>query len=259
MSEYVSPAHRSDKLSLDDLQTLDLATSTLRENRIVGFDNNDIRARPFKLLRTSFAKKMAEVSGCLVGITSATPAAGKSFLSLNLAISLSKVTEDPVFLVDLDLRRASIAEELGISPELGIESYLAGTCQDLAEIGVRINGTNLGVFPAIRRKRNTAELLATEQYSEMIERFRTNTRASAVLFDLPPTFANDDTMISLGKLDGYILVVDSGKTTKRQVLEVMAMLDPTPCLGTILNRYHGGFNDSYGYGYGSSNYGRYYE
>ncbi len=231
----------------------------IRKHRIVGFDARDARARPFNLLRTSFAKKLKEEGHRLVGVTSATPAAGKSFLSMNLASSLARVVEEPVYLVDLDIRRASLAEEIGLEPEFGIESYLEGSVDDLAAIGRRIDGTNLCIFPAIRRANNTAELLAGERFSQLIAMLRDQSDAAIVLFDLPPAFANDDAMISLAQLDSFVLVVDSGKTTKRHVQDVMAMLYPTPCVGSILNRYRGGLGDSYGYGYGGPNYGKYYD
>jgi Mrp family chromosome partitioning ATPase len=54
-------------------------------------------------------------------------------------------------------------------------------------------------------------------------------------------------------------VVDAGKTTKNQVKEALAMMQPTSCLGTVLNRYRGGLADSYGYGYGYGAYQQYYE
>ena len=50
----------------------------------------------------------------------------------------------------------------------------------------------------------------------------------------------------------------SGKTTRRQIEDVTAMLDPVPCVGSILNRYQGGFGDAYGYGYYGDDYTKYY-
>ncbi len=178
---------------------------------------------------------------------------------MNLASSLARVVDEPVYLVDLDIRRASLGEEIGLEPDHGIESYLEGSVDDLAAIGRRIEGTNLCIFPAIRRANNTAELLAGERFSQLIATLRDQSDAAIVLFDLPPAFANDDAMISLAQLDGFVLVVDSGKTTKRHVQDVMSMLYPTPCVGSILNRYRGGLGDSYGYGYGGPDYSKYYD
>ena len=74
---------------------------------------------------------------------------------------------------------------------------------------------------------------------------------------MPPAFANDDAMLSIGHLDGYILVVDSTETSKAHVQEAMSMLAPGRCLGTVLNRYAGRMFDKYGYG--SYAYAKYYE
>jgi Mrp family chromosome partitioning ATPase len=78
--------------------------------------------------------------------------------------------------------------------------------------------------------------------------------------DLPPAFANDDAAIITGKLDAYIMVVEDGRTTKKQIRETINMLSPATCAGTVLNRYFGGIvPDDYGYGYGHSGaYGDYY-
>lgn len=260
MADADLPLSRDQELlTLSSLANFTPPLTAIKKHRIVGFDNRDARARPFNLLRTSFAKKLKEEGHRLIGVTSATPAAGKSFLSMNLASSLARVTEEPVFLVDLDIRRASLAEEIGLVAERGIESYLEGDIGDLSDVGHRIEGTKLGVFPTVRRTRNTAELLAGERFAQMVDTLRNRSEASIVLFDLPPAFANDDAMISLSKLDGFVLIVDSGKTTRRHVEDVMSMLYPTPCIGSILNRYRGGLGDSYGYGYGGPNYGKYYE
>ena len=246
------------QLMLDAFEPFSPPVSEIKKHRIVGFDNRDARARPFNLLRTSFAKRLKEGGHKLVGVTSATPAAGKSFLSINLASALARVSEEAVFLVDLDIRRASLAEEIGLEAETGVESFLEGTVSDLQSIGRRIEGTKLVLFPAVRRSRLTAELLAGERFGQMIETLRAS-EAATILFDLPPAFANDDAMISLAALDAFVLVVDSGKTTRKHVQDVLAMLYPTPCVGSILNRYHGGLGDSYGYGYGGPNYGKYYD
>lgn len=246
-------------LRLADLAPFSPARAELNSHKLVGFDSRDMRARPFNLLRSSLSKKLKESGVRLIGMTSATPAAGKSYLSLNLASSLARLAEQPIFLVDLDIRRASIAEEIGLTIDRGIESFLEAETADLASLGYRVEGSELGIFPTVRRKRSTAELLAGERFAEMIEIFRNRCDAATILFDLPPAFASDDTMISLELLDGYVLVVDSGKTTRKHVEDVLAVLHPTPCIGTILNRYSGGFTDTYGYGYGGPDYGKYYD
>lgn len=246
-------------LDLNNLPVFTPDPTVLTDQLIVGLDSRDSRSRAFNLLRTTLAKRMKEKGHRLIGVTSATPSAGKSFLSLNLAASLSRVTEDDVILVDLDLRRASIADGVGMQVKRGVSEFLNGEVSDLALIGSRIHETQLVVFPTKTVAKNTAELISGPNFEKFISDLRQNTGNGIILFDLPPAFANDDAMLILGQLDAYVMVIDSGKTNAKQVQDVLAMLDPVPCIGTVLNRYNGGFADNYGYGYGTSAYAKYYD
>jgi Mrp family chromosome partitioning ATPase len=243
-------------LRLDRLQVVQPNRGAVEANKIVGFDSRDKRSRPFNLMRTQLAKQLAETKIRLIGVTSATPAAGKSFLSANLAASLSRVLKAPTFLVDLDLRRGCVAEELGVEFQAGISDYLLGKRQNLEEIGLRVDGTRFAVFPTRAVSIDSAQAIAGGRFGSLVEAMRDHTGGAVIIFDLPPVFANDDAVLSTRLLDGYIMVVDSGKTTRRQLTDAMDMLNPIPCLGTVLNRYAGGVLDSYGYG--STNYDTYY-
>jgi capsular exopolysaccharide synthesis family protein len=246
--------------ALADLPIFTPDATVLDRHVVVGFDSRDSRARPFNLLRTQVAKRIAGANARIVGITSATPNAGKSFLSLNLAAAMSRVAEQSVYLIDLDLRRGSISDELGIEPEVGISDFLEGATDDLGKIGWRVDGTNLAVFPTRPISGNSAELLANDRFGQIVNAFRAIKENAIILCDTPPAFANDDTMIAMQKLDGFIMVVDSGNTTRKQVEDTLEMLQPAPCLGAVLNRYNGGILETYGYGYGygSKAYDAYY-
>ena len=246
-------------LRLETLPVFTPEPAVLSDQLIVGLDSRDSRSRAFNLLRTTLAKRMKEKGHRLIGITSATPSAGKSFLSLNLAASLSRVSEEPVVLVDLDLRRASIANGVGMQVKRGVSDLLLGEVSDLSLIGSRVHDSQLVLFPTKTVAKNTAELISGPRFDKFIADLRHDTGNSTILFDLPPAFANDDAMLILGQLDAYIMVIDSGKTNAKQVQQVLAMLNPVPCIGTVLNRYNGGFADNYGYGYGSSAYAKYYD
>jgi len=255
------PAHvqTTEALELQALPSLALDQGYLAEHKIVGLNSRDSRSRAFNLLRTSILKVLdAGEAPHLIGITSATPAAGKSFISANLALSLAKVAEGAVVLVDLDLRRGSIASELGLEPARGIRDFLAGNAR-LQQVGLRVEGLPLTVLATNPASQESAELLVGARFLDLLRTLRALPAHTMVLFDLPPVFANDDAMLSVKHLDGYILVVDSSETSKGHVKEALAMLSPSPCIGTVLNRYKGGMLDRYGYGYGAGAYGKYYE
>ena len=223
--------------------------------KLVGFDSKDVRSRPFNLLRAQLIKKLTETGARLVGITSPAPNAGKSFVASNLAASLSQLSNKKVYLVDLDLRRASIGEIFGINDTAGVGSFLTESTEALVDLGRQIGETNLTVYPTRPVDVSSSELMVSSRMDSLLSRARALEPEAIILFDLPPVFANDDAMLVAEKLDGVLVVVEQGVTNKKQLQGALQLLHPTPVLGTILNRFDGGTTDIYGYG---GKYDRYY-
>lgn len=236
------------------------AIRAIREDGIsaelVALTERDVKARPFKLLRTSLERLMADNGYQSVGITSASPGAGKSFIASNLAASLSQLPGRDVVLVDLDLQRASIADLFGLEDTGGVIEYLSGETDDLASLGCRLPSTGLIVLPTFIRRTSSAELLASDRLGRLIEAVTAAPERPLAVCDLPPLFVSDDAMLAAQALDAILLVVEQGTTTKKQVEACYQLLYPTKILGTIFNRYAGGFTDPYGY-YGG--YGKYHQ
>lgn len=228
----------------------DVSPEDLASRLVVGFDGTDSRSRPFNLLRSQLNRLIRSRDWRIIGMTSATPSAGKTFCSVNLAAAWSRISDAPVILCDLDLRRGTVARALGIEPERSLDQYLRGEIDDWQDVLVRIGETNLLVLPSHRPYADSSALLASERFTSLMADLRALSKEHFVLCDLPPVFANDDAMLSVRELDSYLFVVDHGLTTARQLEDGLAMLSPTPCVGTIINRYNGGLGDDYGYGYG---------
>lgn len=245
--------------TIEQLPLLTLDPDVLDENHIVGFNGRDVRSRAFNLLRSQFVKRLNTNNWRMIGVTSASPAAGKSFTSMNLAAALSRLPDRVVYLFDLDLRRGSLAEAIGLKAEYGLGEFLEGDVHDLRQVGWRLSAGNLALFPCFPNMVNSSELLAGDRFEALMAGMASLPDNAIILCDLPPAFANDDTIMVAQQLDAYLMIVEQGVTTAKQVRETRALLDPTPCLGAVLNRYEGGFNDPYGYGYGyGSAYGKYY-
>jgi protein-tyrosine kinase len=251
-----------DALQIPEVETLtpfELDPAHLQAHRVVGFNRRDIQARPFSLLRSQVIKKMAANGWKIVGITSATPAVGKSFLSANLAAAMSRLPDRQIYLLDCDVRRGSLAELFGIRGEDGLAEFLEDPNISLDTIGRRLGSDSLSVYPAYPTVGLSAELFDTTRFRSLVAGLRALPDSAIILCDLPPAFANDDAMIISQQLDAYIMVVEQGQTTQAQLRDTMRLLSPAPCLGTVLNRYQGGFGDPYGYGYGyNDSYDKYY-
>ncbi|WP_277980022.1 CpsD/CapB family tyrosine-protein kinase [Sphingomonas phyllosphaerae] len=235
------------------------STAEAKQRGIYGFDSRDVRSRPFNMLRSRLLKLQRHKGWRLFGIVSATPAVGKSFCATNLAAALSRTPGLDTYLVDLDLRRGSIAYNFGIPVERGMRDYLEGDVDSLAAFACHPQGERLVILPTDRAPAHSAELLASSRMERTIASMRAVTAPSIFLCDLPPVFANDDATIVTTKLDAFIMVVEEGRTTKKQVKDALHVLDQAPCAGVVLNRFDGGLlADSYGYGYGAG-YADYYK
>jgi protein-tyrosine kinase len=232
----------------------------LNQRGVYSFNSRDKKSRAFNLLRSQVLKLMAARNWSVIGITSATPSVGKSFVAANLAAAIARTPDTDVCLFDLDLRRSSVAEIFGLEGEVGLNHYLGGSVPDLASIGRRIGDERLYVFPSYIEQIDSAELLAGEPAKRLFDVMGKLPGKPVVICDLPPVFANDDTIIAMEHMDAFLLVLEDGVSTKKQLQDAMRLLAPAPCIGTVLNRYRGGFgNEDYGYGYGrKDNYGKYY-
>lgn len=230
-------------------------------DKLVGFDTLDHRARPFNLLRAQVAR-FAAAGARRIGVTSPAPEVGKTFVASNLAAALSRLPDFTTFLFDLDLRRGSVAEAFGLTPEQGVAEFLTGQVDDLAKISWQIEGQSLVIFPTRGSAVASSEILASRACADMFMRMGNDAQQSVCICDLPPAFANDDAMIAAEMLDGYLLIVEDGVTTIKQVEDAIRFLGREKMLGTVLNRYVRGLGgEDYGYGYGpgvEKKYAKYY-
>jgi protein-tyrosine kinase len=226
---------------------------------IVGFQSRDIRARPFFLLRAQLSR-LASQGVRRIGVTSPLPQVGKTFVACNLAAAASRLPDLTCHLIDLDLRRGSVAETFGLPSGPGVVEYLRGEVGDFASLSWGVEDQGLIIYPTVGKMMRSSEILARQSYGNLIAAFDGNASNDIGIFDLPPAFANDDAILGIEQLDGYLLVVQDGVTTAKQVKDAIRLLGPEKLLGTVLNRYVRGLTvDDYGYGYGNEKkFSKYY-
>ena len=240
---------------VDDFRRHEVGDEQLAEQRIYGFRKNDPRARAFKLLRSQVIKRVETDGVHLIGITSAAPGAGKSFVASNLAAALARIALADVYLVDLDLHRPALATRFSIEPgpdSPGVHEMLGGIVPDAHRVA------RLILLTAFRTNVATGELLTGANGDRLFATLRALPPESIVLIDMPPIFADDDAVIIGRRVDGVLLVIEDGYTTAKQARDTIRVLQPTPMIGTVLNRYRNQLlADDYGYGF-SYGYGAYY-
>lgn len=205
------------------------------------------------LLLNAFARGAAQIkNGNLIMVTSARPGEGKSFTSLNLAMSIAKERDKTVLLVDADVAKSSISRILGIETGAGVVDYLLDESMDLPEVMLRTNVPNLRLLPAGRRHIHSTELLASEAMQRLTEELAHRYSDRVVIFDSPPLLATTEASVLARWMGQVVMVVESEKTTKQELNESLSLLgDDEKVVGLILNKSRASLGtDYYGY-YGS--------
>ncbi len=227
------------------LEAFEPDPALMAEHRIVTYADSDPSSAAFDMLRTRILRTMRENRWISLGITSATASCGKSVTSLNLAFSLARQADLRTVLVDLDLRRPSLARTMGLETPQSMASVLQGT-QPATENFVRV-GENLAIGTNAGPVRNSSEILLNPATAQGVASLKTTFRPNVLLFDLPPMLVSDDVMAFLPHLDCVLLVAGSERTRLDEVDACEQDLS-AQCnfLGVVLNmcRYGG---ETYGY------------
>jgi capsular exopolysaccharide synthesis family protein len=207
----------------------------LKKNRIVAFNKNDPKSMTFDLLRTHVLQKMEENGWRTLAITSPTPEAGKTMVSINLAMSISQQTNKTAMLVDFDLRRPKVGAYLGIHLEKSLNDLLVGTAE-LSDVLINPDMPRLVVLPTNSPVRNSSETLSSKKTSDLIVELRQRYKSRIVIFDLPPILVTDDAIALLPQIDCVLMVVANGMSTKREIQDSLHLLPTANFIGTILNK-----------------------
>jgi len=212
-----------------------------------GFDSRNASSRSFNLIRSKLVTLHRERGWRLLGVASATPNVGKSFVSSNVAAAMSRDPRFQTYLLDLDLRRGTIKDIFGIETDDGIVKYLEQPDAPAVLPGFMPQGQELIIIPSVAGPVHSAELLASERATALFRAMRISEERNYFICDLPPVFANDDAAIIMEALDGYVIVAQDGKTTQREIAATVEMLGHERLAGVVLNKYRGGLV-SEGYG-----------
>ncbi len=218
---------------------------------VVKEDTRDVINEAFRVLRTNL-EFMTEKGGKsnVIILTSFNPGSGKSFLTMNIAISLA-IKKKKVLLIDGDMRNASSSACIN-SPQIGLSNYLGGGVDDLSEIIVPDNKyKTMSVVPVGTIPPNPTELLFENRLQELIDFARE--QYDYVLIDCPPVELVADTQIVEKLADRTIFVLRSGLLERSMLSVLQNMYDEKKYknISMILNGTKGGYGYGYGYGYGS--------
>jgi succinoglycan biosynthesis transport protein ExoP len=209
-------------------------------------------AEAYRHLRTSLLLSSAGQPPRTILVTSSQPSEGKTTTAVNTAVMLAQTGAD-VLLVDCDLRRPRIHAHFGIANGRGVTNYLSGD-SDLESVMQPYDKLpNLRLMTSGPVPPNPAELLGSDEMRKLVTAL--SERFTHVVIDSPPAISFTDAAILSTLVDGVMLVVHGGKSSravvrraKQQLLDVGAHI-----FGIVLNNvkleshdyYYGGYYSDY--------------
>lgn len=206
------------------------------------------------LLLNAFSKDTKRTkNGNVILVTSSNPSEGKTFCTINLALSIATEQDVTVLLVDADFSKPEILNRLGVSGGRGLMDVVADSTLDIGDCLVRTNVPNLVLLPAGRQHNLTTELLASDRMESIMTEIATRYPDRLVIFDSPPVLASSAASVMALYMGQIVFVIEAEKTTEPQIKESLGMISACENINLLLNktRYNGSnkkFASYYGYG-----------
>ena len=257
----LTSGEETQQVSSSHAETLNLDKESLEERGYL-IDNgtrksikDEFRQIKRKLLNNAFgaASKTLDNSN-LVMVSSSKPNEGKTFVSINLALSIALEQDKTVLLIDADVLRPSINRELGLGNVPGLIEYLLGQKETIGDIIYNTNIDKLKIIPAGEPHHLSNELLASDKMESLAKELAERYPDRIVIFDCPPLIGVTETLVLANLMGQAIVVVEESKTQLSDIQKATENLSDDLALGIVLNKAiksHKDMYGYYGYGYGS--------
>ena len=214
----------------------------------------DIVNEAFRVLRTNVEfLAAADGSSSVIAVTSFNPGSGKSYITVNLAMSIA-LKDKKVLVIDGDMRRGSASAYVD-SPSKGLSNYLSGAIRDVNSVIVKSKDCErLNVLPVGSVPPNPSELLGLPKFAEMLEALKS--QYDFIFIDCPPIEMVADTQIIDRYADRTFFIIRAGLLERAMIPEVDNLYESKKYknMALILNgtsNLKGRSGYGYGYGYGN--------
>lgn len=247
-NELTTPAEPSKvvTLDLDDLERRHFVSLSANRRAI----NEEFSVIKRKLINNAFGQLSSSLKHPnLILVSSSRPGEGKTFTSVNLALSIALEQDKTVLLVDADVLRPQVAKTLGIETELGLTDYLSSDNVSVQDIILSTNVERLKVIPAGRAHHLSTELLASQKMAELVHEFATRYKDRIVLFDAPPLLGVNETAVVAMMCGQALIVIEENKSKLAEIEQSIALIPPEIAVGFVINKAHRTQASEYGYGY----------
>ena len=248
-SAPVLPSRRVD-LDLDALTVAGIVNPNSPRSEIA--DQYRVIKRP--LIKNAMGKGASIIAnGNLIMVTSALPGEGKTFTSINLAMSIATELDNTVMLVDADVARPSVMRMLGLPDGPGLLDMVLDDTLDMSSVLLKTNVEKLTILPSGTPHPRATELLASDAMVRLLEDMAARYPDRIIVFDSPPLLITTESRVLATHMGQIVLVVNAGKTLQSEVKQAVSTIESCPVKLLLLNRASSLFKGGYGYNYGYRN------
>jgi exopolysaccharide/PEP-CTERM locus tyrosine autokinase len=204
------------------------------------------------LIAHAFGKRATKIErGNLIMVTSALSGEGKTFTSINLALSMARERDHSVLLVDADVAKPHTSEMFGALDEPGLLDLLENPEIPIRSLILPTDVDSLSVLPAGKPRLHATELLASSVMDKVCTILGQLSKGQIVIFDSPPMLQTSEAKVLGGLAGQIVMVIRAEETSQEAVSSALATLGEDQAVNLVLNQVRSGFGDEqYGYGYG---------
>jgi protein-tyrosine kinase len=198
---------------------------------VVALEPQSPAAEHYRSLRSRIAQLERDHAVRAIQVTSPGKGDGKTVTALNLALTMAQEFQRRVLLIDADLRHPRVHEMLGLEPGPGLVDVLTGTAS-LQDALVEIPSQHLTVLRAGRAYDRPAEMLGSAPMRRLLDSLRA--QFDRIVVDSAPAVVTDPAALA-PIVDGLLLVIRSGVTTKPAIARAIGSLGSPKLLGLVFN------------------------
>lgn len=188
--------------------------------------------------------------GNLILVTSSIPGEGKTFSSVNLALSIANEMDNTVLLVDCDVAKQGVSRMLGLEKVSGLVDVLESNDLSIGDVLLQTDIPKLRVVSAGKQNEYVAELLTSQRMATLIAEMANRYSDRIIVFDGPPLLPTPQTQILAGLVGQVVFIIEAGKTPQSLVAEALEMIPEEQATGIVMNKNEGLTSRSgYYYGY----------
>lgn len=216
--------------------------AVLKRNKVLSLFHENQLTNRMKTLGTQILNTLEQTGRNSFLITSANPGEGKTFMAINIGISIAKEMDRTVLIVDADLRQHDKThcrfsdDFFGICAQRGLSDYLTDS-SDIGDLLINPGIEKLTILPAGRPIPNCAEHLSSPKMEALIAELRERyAEDRIVIFDSPALLGFPDPLALARNIGEVLLVVEAERTTPDHIKRCKELLKDCTIMGTVLNK-----------------------